>query len=257
VFTTIDPGITVNRFSQDMSLVDMELPLAFANTIICKLSHHGEKSWAKLKLLAFMTCVGQMLVIAVSSRYLGAAVPFVVAVCIVTQRLYIRTSRQLRFMDLEAKGPLYTQFIETLNGLASIRAFDIQDNFREEMYTILDASQKPFYLLFCAQRWLGLVLNLTNMALALILIGVASVTRNKTQGGFLGVALINLMTFGYSLSDLINTWATLETSLAAVERVRYFSEETPAESTQSPEEIPPQWPLNGSIEIKDLTVNYE
>lgn len=202
-----------------------------------------------------MNCVAQIIIVCVSSKYLGATVPFVVGAFIVTQRLYIRTSRQLRFFDIEAKGPLYTEFIELLNGLPVIRAFDMQEALEQRLATALDASQKPFYLLFCAQRWLGLVLNLVNMGLALILVGVTTATRGGS-GGFLGVALINLMNFGPSLSDLVNVWSTLETSLAAVERVKYFSEETPTESTEEPVDPPPGWPQAGGIELQDVSLRY-
>lgn len=33
-FTSTDNGITLNRFSQDMNLIDQTLPMAFAGTII-------------------------------------------------------------------------------------------------------------------------------------------------------------------------------------------------------------------------------
>lgn len=236
--------------------MDMELPLAFANTMICQSSPNHYTLGLKLNSSALISCIAQIIVIAISSLYLVAVIPFVVALCGLTQRLYVRTSRQLRFLDLEAKGPLYTQFIESLNGLTTIRAFNVQSSFRDEMAIFLDASQKPFYLLFCAQRWLGLVLNLTNAGLALVLIGVAIATKSR-QTGFLGVALINIMTLGTSLSDLVDVWCTLETSLAAVERVKHFSEETPAESTNLTVDVLPDWPRKGAIDIKDLTVTYE
>ncbi|CAI7625641.1 unnamed protein product [Penicillium manginii] len=239
VFTSTDPGITVNRFSQDMALVDMELPMAFANTII-----------------SFTTCVAQLVIIAASSHYLGATIPFILGVCILTQRLYIRTSRQLRFFDIEAKSPLYTEFIELLNGLQVVRAFDMQSEFEKRFAAALDSSQKPFYLLLCAQRWLGLVLNLVNLGLALILVGVTTATRGLS-GGFLGVALINLTSFGPSLADLVDVWCTLENSLAAVERVKYFSEETPKESTDSPINPSTSWPELGAIKIQELCLGYE
>ncbi|KAF9246828.1 hypothetical protein DTO027I6_9803 [Penicillium roqueforti] len=213
VFTSTDPGITVNRFSQDMALIDMELPMAFANTII-----------------SFTTCVAQLVIIAVSSRHLGAAIPFIRGFCILTQRLSIRKSRQLRFFDIEAKSLLYTEFIELLNGPYVVRAFDMQKEFEQRLSIALDASQKPFYLLLCAQQWLGLVLNLVNLGLALILVGVTTATCGLS-GGFLGVALINLKSFGPSLSELVDVWCILQNSLAAVERVKPFSEETPKEST--------------------------
>ncbi|EHY56729.1 hypothetical protein HRR83_002189 [Exophiala dermatitidis] len=239
VFWTIDPGVTVNRFSQDMSLVDMELPMAFANTVI-----------------TFVSCIAQMVVIAVGSKYLAAVIPAIMALGAVVQQLYIRTSRQLRFLDIEAKAPLYTLFIETYNGLASIRAFGLQSQLNDEMAASLDVSQKPFYLLFCIQRYLGLVLNLMVAGLALLLIGVSIATRGHVGTGFLGVSLINLMTFGTSLTDFVNVWCTLEISLAAVERVKSFSEQTPQEKTLAPDPLPPNWPENGSVRIEGLSVSY-
>lgn len=202
-----------------------------------------------------MTCIAQIIIIAVSSRYLGATIPFVLAVFIFTQRLYIRASRQLRFFDIEARGPLYTEFIELLEGLSVVRAFNMQGAFQQRLAAALDTSPKPFYLLFCAQRWLGLVLNLVNLGLALILVGVTTATRGMS-GGFLGVALINLMNFGPSLADLVNVWSTLETSLAAVERVKYFAEETPTESTEAPVRLDSEWPQAGAIQFQDVSLRY-
>ena len=203
-----------------------------------------------------MICIAQIIMISVSSRYLGAAIPFVLGTFVVTQRFYIRTSRQLRFLDLEAKGPLYTEFIELLNGLSVVRAFGMQEGFQRRLAAALDASQKPFYLLFCVQRWLGLVLNLVNLGVALILIGVVTATRG-VSGGFLGVALINLMDFGPSLSTLVHVWSELEASLAAVERVKYFSEETPKEFTDSPVDLTPDWIQAGAIQFQEVCLGYE
>lgn len=34
--SAVDTGITVNRFSQDLALIDMELPMAAFGTVMCK-----------------------------------------------------------------------------------------------------------------------------------------------------------------------------------------------------------------------------
>lgn len=36
-FASTDTGVTLNRFSQDLQLIDMELPVAALNTIASKL----------------------------------------------------------------------------------------------------------------------------------------------------------------------------------------------------------------------------
>lgn len=109
------------------------------------------------------------------------------------QKYYLRTSRQLRLLDLEAKSPLYSHFIESLSGLVTIRAFGWADKFCELNLKLLDISQKPYYLLFCIQRWLGLLLDLIVAALAVILMILVVKLRTEVSGGFVGLALLNVV----------------------------------------------------------------
>ena len=85
------------------------------------------------------------------------------------QKFYVRTSQQIRLFDLEAKSPLFTQFLDLLQGLSTVRAFAWGARFIEKYLDLLDASQRPFYLLFCIQRWLGLVLDLMTAVLVTIM----------------------------------------------------------------------------------------
>lgn len=85
------------------------------------------------------------------------------------QKFYLRTSRQLRHLDLESKSPLYTQFNETLSGIVTIRAFGWQRNFQDEHKQLLEESQKPYYFLFAVQRWLTMVLDLVVAGIAVML----------------------------------------------------------------------------------------
>ena len=41
-----------------------------------------------------------------SSPYLGISYPILVALLYIVQRFYLRTSRQLRLLDLETQSPL-------------------------------------------------------------------------------------------------------------------------------------------------------
>jgi ATP-binding cassette subfamily C (CFTR/MRP) protein 1 len=121
---------------------------------------------------------------------MGNILTFVITVL---QKYYLRTSRQLRLLDLEAKSPLYSHFIESLSGLVTIRAFGWADNFKELNLKLLDVSQKPYYLLFCVQRWLALVLDLIVAGLAVILMILVVKLRTDISGGFVGLALLNVV----------------------------------------------------------------
>ena len=174
------------------------------------------------------------------------------------QKVYLRTSRQLRFLDLEAKSPLYTWFVETLEGLSTIRGLGWQRSFVTECLSRLDNSQRPYYLLYCIQRWLNVVLDLLVAALAVILIALATSLRGSTDPGKLGVSLTAIMAFSQTLQDVVSSWTSLETSLGAIARIRSFELKTPSEHQAEETFIPPRaWPVHGDIDITSLSVSYE
>jgi len=183
--------------------------------------------------------------------------PFIVGVYIL-QTIYLRTSRQLRFMDLEAKSPLFSNFVETFEGIVTIRAFRWEEKLREANWHFLDASQQPYYLLLCIQRWLNLVLDLMIAGMAILVIALAMRLRSSTNGALLGIALNNVLGFNQSLTMLITEWTKLETSLGAIARLKNFETETPHESRLGENTIPPKsWPQFGSIEFRGVSASYK
>jgi ABC-type multidrug transport system fused ATPase/permease subunit len=88
-FTTTDFGAVTNLFSQDMTLIDGELPISLLNTVV-----------------QFFDVITMAIVVAVGTPWLAISYPFVFAVIYMLQMFYLRTSRQLRLLDLEAKSPL-------------------------------------------------------------------------------------------------------------------------------------------------------
>ena len=239
-FTKTDTGSLTNRFSQDMQLIDNSLPLALMMVVN-----------------TLFLCIGQAILIATASVYIAIAFPALIAVYFVIQRYYLRTSRQLRLLDIEQKAPVYTQFLQSLSGLATIRAFGWQHDSVTQNYDLLDLSQRPFYLLFIVQRWLVLVLDLINMALAVIVVAVASQLRGQVSVGFTGVSLTQIVSFTATMKLLILFWTQLETSLGAVTRIKDFEAETQKENlARETTEVAENWPSRGSIEIKNLSASY-
>lgn len=121
----------------------------------------------------------------------------------------------------------------------------------------LDASQRPFYLLYCIQRWLTLVLDLTVAVLGVILVALIVKFRHSADPGFVGVALISIMSFSMTLAVVVQTWTSIETSLGAVSRIRSFVNKTRSEHL--PEEsqlIAPEWPTAGGINVSNVSAAY-
>ncbi|KAJ1707366.1 ATP-binding cassette transporter [Aspergillus flavus] len=235
----VDTGFILNRFSQDMSLLDMRLPGAMIQTLD-----------------GLLDAIAEGVLIAQSSPWTALTFFPLLAILYAIQKFYLRTSRQIRHLDLEAKSPLFTSIIETCDGITTIRAFAWQETFRQLNMSLIDESQKPFYLMYSIQCWLTLVLNLLVMGILVVLVALAVELRN-TSGGALGVALNNVSAISATLAYVIQAWTSLETSIGALARLKSFQSETPSEHLPNECHDPGStWPSTGMIQFIDVTTQY-
>ncbi|RFU76786.1 multidrug resistance-related [Trichoderma arundinaceum] len=224
-----------------LRLVDIDLPVALA-----------------IFLFDITICIGVTGLAVGAVSYFAAALPLVIVVLLMIQRFYVRTSKQLRILEIEHKAPLYSHFLESINGLATIRAFGWITPYSTKSLSLLDNAQKPSYLLNCIQRWLTLVLDLVVAILTILLVVFAVALRGKLNPSLLGVALVNMMNLGLNLKGIILAWSQLETSLGAVTRIKNFEETTPSELLPEENYTPPEeWPAHGGLEFVDLSVQYD
>ncbi|RJE21653.1 ABC transporter transmembrane region [Aspergillus sclerotialis] len=104
-------------------------------------------------------------------------------------------------MNLEAKSPVLTHFIETVKGIQILRAFGWQRQSKDMNNALLSASQQPYYQLFMIQRWLNLVLDVTTAGVAILMVGLA--IRFRTHSTLIGLALVNVIFNNETLQLLI------------------------------------------------------
>ncbi|KAL7904487.1 ABC transporter [Trichoderma velutinum] len=237
-FTTTDSGMITTLFSQDLNLIDGELPMALFNVT-----------------LDIFLALGMASLITSSAPWVAIGYPFLGVALFCIQMIYLRTSRQLRLLDLEAKAPMYTHFLDTSNGLATFRALGWADEAVALCNRLIDTSQRPAYLLAMIQRWLTLVLSIVVALMAIVVVTLA--TQLQSDSGFTGAGLIALMSFGDELASIVRTYATLETSIGAVSRLKSFSENTKSEHLPGEDDVPPEsWPERGIIEVKGVSASY-
>jgi ATP-binding cassette subfamily C (CFTR/MRP) protein 1 len=99
-FVKTNLGSIVNRFSNDMTLIES----AGAGPIL--------QASESITIL-----LGSAALILAGSSYASVTLPFLLATVYLLQRFYLRTSRQLRYMDLEAHAPLIDAIQETMSGV--------------------------------------------------------------------------------------------------------------------------------------------
>ncbi|KAK3185575.1 hypothetical protein K4F52_005675, partial [Lecanicillium sp. MT-2017a] len=239
--THTDSGSLLNRFSQDMSLISQELPIAmllFVNTTFLGLTDLG--------------------IIFAGTRYAFAVLPFAAIAFFIIQLYYLRSSKQMRLLDLEAKTPLYTILTEMSDGLSHIRAFGWESFYYSKGLANLDYSQKPYYCMFCIQRWLVLVVGLCVVGISTSLVAFALTFSVGSQEA-LGLSMLIAMKVSTVVADVIEFWVGLETSLGSVSRLASFFRETPPETAEDDETtafVPENWPHRGDIEMVHVNSQY-
>jgi len=255
-FDETDSGVTLNRFSQDMTLIDGPLPNSTVLTFSCRCKAFDSHLYL-LTNTAALQCLAQIALISTGSTYMALTCPVLLLAVFLLQKFYLRTSRQMRFLDLECRSPLYTHFAETLEGLSTIRSFGWQEQFITTNLKRLDDSQRPYYMLFCIQRWLNLVLQLIITAIVVIVVALATSLTKTTSGGRLGVALSSVVQFNTTLAMMLMFWTQMETSLGAISRLKGFEEGTVSENKSEETSIPSEaWPQSGVIEFKNVSASY-
>ncbi|KAJ5696868.1 hypothetical protein N7536_007280 [Penicillium majusculum] len=156
----------------------------------------------------------------------------------------------------KAKAPLYAQFLETTEALATILALHWQQGFADQNAELLNKSQNPFYTMYSIQQWLQVVLDLLMAGLAIVLVTLAIFVSKKTRSGALGVALVNLLSFNAKLASLITNWTQLETSLGAIMRVKQFVTDLQLQPARNEIACPEGWPWEGRVEFRRVSSSY-
>ncbi|KAF2715971.1 P-loop containing nucleoside triphosphate hydrolase protein [Polychaeton citri CBS 116435] len=239
-FSTTDIGVMLNRFSQDIQLVDTQLPPA-----ALAMSNQTFKLIVQIALLFS------------AQKFMTLTLPLCVLVVYIVQRVYLRTSRQLRLLDLESQSAVFSSFLESVEGVATIRSFGWEKQAEQANIYCLDKSQQPAYVLFCLQQWLGVVLDLTVAALAAGLIALALWFKGTTTAGQIGMALNIVLVANTTLLGLVTSWTNIEISLGAISRLKSLEADTPTEDKPFEDYLPDEsWPSSGHVEISDVTVAY-
>ncbi|KAH8899329.1 hypothetical protein GQ53DRAFT_709991 [Thozetella sp. PMI_491] len=239
-FSTTDPGAILNRFGQDIQLVDRQL-----STALGTLAAQTTKT------------IMQALFLFVVQPWLALSLPFCAGIVFVVQKVYLRTSRQLRVIELETKAAVYSSLLETEQGLETIRAFGWEQEAAEENVRALENSQRPYYLLFCLQRWLNIVLDLLVAGIAVLAISFAVALKGTTTGGEIGIALVVILSTNTTLLRLVASWTDLEISLGAIARLKSAETDIPREERPMDELVlATEWPSVGGVEFRDVTAAY-
>ncbi|GMF69634.1 unnamed protein product [Aspergillus oryzae] len=245
---SVDTDDDLGRFSEDMGLIDKVLPCGvillgfreFSSNIYCI-----ELTVFTCAPLEAFPAIAQVSVVIATVPHIAVAVPFLVGILILSHSV------------AKTKASLLSHFMDSYDGLVTIRSFGWTSSMSDTTYYLLDTAQRPYYHLICIQRWLVLIIDLIVAALAVLLIGLAVAIKSPIDPGMLGAGLLMMTMLGQNLSGIILSWTSIEPSLSAISRLKHFVEDTPRELRHRNVINPGVWPAQGAIEFRDVSVSHD
>lgn len=233
-------GRIMNRFSKDIESVDQELIPFAEGTFACLVSC--------VSTLIIITCITPgFLVFAVIIAYLYYLVGM----------LYLTLSRELKRFDSITKSPIHQHFSESLTGVATIRAYGVENRFMRQNLAAIDTNNRPFFYMWVANRWLCLRVDLVG-SLVMLFSGVFVLfSIGKIDAGLAGLSLSYAISFSEAALWIVRLYANIEMNMNSVERLQEYEAVDQEPAAEIPETKPDSsWPTAGEIEVKDVSLRY-
>uniref|UniRef100_A0A7I4YK36 Multidrug resistance-associated protein 1 n=1 Tax=Haemonchus contortus TaxID=6289 RepID=A0A7I4YK36_HAECO len=242
-FDTTPLGRILNRCAKDIEVVDMLLPMNLRYLAMC-----------------ILQVLVTLIVIVISTPIFAVVIVPLTVIYFFFLRFYVPTSRQLKRLESTHRSPIYSQFGETIQGAASIRAFKKVEQFRSASGAIVDAFIRCKYSNIVANRWLAIRLELIGNLVIFFAALFAVISKELgwvTSPGIIGVSISYALNITEVLNFAIRQISEIEANIVAVERIDEYTN-TP---TEAPWEIPERkpesgWPWLGGVNFVDYSTRY-
>ncbi|KAG0212661.1 hypothetical protein BGX28_005857 [Mortierella sp. GBA30] len=240
-FDTTPLGRIINRFSKDVDATDNLL----------------SESYRMFTTTAAIVLSTFILISVIFPYFLIPLVPMLLFYYYAA--IYYRSSsRELKRIDSILRSSLYAHFSETLSGLATIRAYRVQNRFIGRNAYFIDLENRPYFMSYSIQRWLGVRLETiaNTLVLCTSLLGVCA--RFNIAPATIGLVLSYSMSVTGTFNWCVRQYAEVENNMNAVERLHHYAQELPIEADAIiPDNRPAEsWPSTGAISIRNLEMRY-
>ncbi|KAH9151851.1 hypothetical protein LEN26_003771 [Aphanomyces euteiches] len=233
-------GRILNRFSSDLDQADSLL--AFFSVLALQFSFQ---------------IAAVIVVCAVTSPYILIVYAPLIWMFQRIQVFYSRSSSELKRLESVTRTPVINMISETISGLTTIRAFDMTRCFSAKSRGVLDHNLSYFMIYVVASRWLQMRLDWIS---AIILAGVSFLTvATKSTIGVTaaGLALTYASQMSGFLSRVTMHSSMVENIMTCVERLDYYNHlTTEGDTCIESQQVPSQWPTQGTITFESYSMRY-
>ncbi|CAK9068911.1 unnamed protein product [Durusdinium trenchii] len=260
---TTPGGRIINRFSSDMSKIDLDLQGSMQNLLraVCDLFASIMVAGAVLPLIFLIF------------------VPILLAYHWI-QKVYRKAGREIQRLASKARSPIYQGVDEAIVGVTTIRAYDKQQYFMDQNERRVSRSLRLDFTQMGCQKWLGFRLkalgSIVSMLVALLVVLHRSLgpLGRAISGPAAGLALRYAQQLSNAMEGILNNLTMAEQCLVAVERLNTYMEmedegsletdfdssitsglgSAPADGQSSTQGF--GWLVDGSVRFENVVMRY-
>lgn len=237
-FNTTPLGRIINRFAKDTDELDSRLVLMM------------EQFLQNVSLI-----IVTIVLIAYALPYFLVALVPITTIFVVFVHYFGHTQRQVKRLDNMTQAPLFSHLTASLQGLATINAFQKRPEFERAFFDLLRVNARCFFSFYYCSRWFGLRLDYVStiiMAVTGIIVVTGSVS--PTLGA---LALTYALSLGGHFQFSTRLSAEVEGRFTSAERILDFIRDVPLEDQKEDQvDVPAAWPDHGAIEFNDVEAAY-
>ncbi|XP_050734387.1 ATP-binding cassette sub-family C member 4-like isoform X2 [Eriocheir sinensis] len=239
-FDTHPVGQILNRFTKDLGQIDELLPITMFDVITI-----------------FCTFVGIIAIIAMVNVWLLLPTVFLGIIFIYLRRFYLCSARDVKRLEGITRSPVFTHLSTSLQGLTTIRAFEMQQEFMDEFDNHQDLHSSAWFLFLCTTRWFGICLDWLS-CIYISVVTYSFMALPDSLGGDIGLAISSAMLLSGMFQWGVRQSAELENQMTSVERVLEYSSlepEAPLE-TEDGKASEGKWPDQGDVVFRNVSLKY-
>lgn len=238
-FDTTPLGRITNRFSKDIDSMDNMLTDAM-----------------RMYFITLGTITSVFALIIAFFHYFAIALGPLFLLFLFASSYYRSSAREIKRHESVLRSTVFARFSESISGVASIRAYGLQNYFTNRLRESIDDMDSAYYLTFANQRWLSVRLDLIGNLLVFTT-GILVVTdRFNVPPSTGGLVLAYILSIVQMIQFTVRQLAEVENNMNSTERVHYYGSELEQEAPLKLKEVPNSWPEAGAITFSKVDMRY-
>jgi ATP-binding cassette subfamily C (CFTR/MRP) protein 1 len=238
-FDTTPLGRITNRFSKDVDTMDNALTDAF-----------------RMFFMTLAQIIAVFILIISYYYYFAAALGPLFIMFLFAASYYRSSAREIKRHEAVLRSSVFSRFSEAVSGVATIRAYGLQDQFSESVRDAVDNMNAAYFLTFSNQRWLSVRLDAIGSLLVFV-IGILVVTAGFSVNPSIGgLVLSYILSVVQMIQFTVRQLAEVENNMNSTERIYYYGNSLEEEAPLHTVDVRPSWPEKGEIVFDNVQMRY-